>query len=285
MDEIVRASAVKHVYPDGTTVDYRGLDFTVHRGERVVLLGPNGSGKTTLLFHLLGLLKPDEGTVRVFGYDPARQFERIGRRIGTLLQNPEEQIIAPTVREDIAFSPLNYGYPLQEVEVMVEEVAEEMEIRHLLDKVPHYLSGGERLKVALAGALVLHPELLILDEPFEGMDTTSKAELIDLLNRLRRERGVALIASTHEVNLVPQFADSIYLLARGGEIVAKGPPLEILGQPEILAKYHLEPPVLSALFTELRRRGFYLDTALTVQEAAASLEKAMTATRVSGRVI
>lgn len=269
-EEIVRAEEVRHVYADGTEVNYCGHPFVVHRGERTVLLGPNGSGKSTLLFHLLGLLRPAAGLVRVFGLDPSRDFERLRPRIGALLQNPDEQILAPTVREDIGFSPSNYGVPRQEVAQRVAEVARELEIEHLLDKVPHYLSGGEKKKVALAGALAMRPELLILDEPFEGLDTVAKAELAELLNRLH-EWNISLIVTTHEINLVPGFVDRVYLLARGGAIVLATSPRQLFGYPEVLAEHHLEPPVLAALFQKLRQRGLDLDPAITIDEAADEL--------------
>ena len=271
VEEVVWASNVKHAYPDGTTLHFSGPDFVVHRGESVLLLGPNGSGKTTFLFHLMGLLRPSEGEVRVFGHEPAKEFEAVRQRVGVLLQDPDEQIIAPTVREDIGFSPRNYGYSDAEVERMVGEVATELEIEYLLDKVPHYLSGGEKLKVALAGALVLRPQLLLLDEPFEGLDTTSKAELSTILNDLKLQHNTAVVVSTHEVNLVPRFVDTIYLMARGGRLVTRGTPTDILGKPELLEAHHLEPPVLVALSQELKARGITLDTALSVKEAADNL--------------
>ena len=279
----MRVSAVEHRYRDGTTVRFRGPDFVVHRRERVLLLGPNGSGKSTLLYHLMGLLKPTQGSVRVFGLDPARQLGQVRQRIGILLHNPDKQIIAPTVRDDIGFSPRNYGHPAAEIERAVAQVAAALEIEHLLDKVPHYLSGGERLKVALAGALIMQPELLLLDEPFEGLDTTSKEELVALLNRLWCQEGVSVVVSTHEVNLVPSLVDTIYLLARGGTIVQRGTPHEILANPEVLAAHHLEPPVLAALFAELRRRGLTLPTGLTVAEAADTLEDALTGGRTAAQ--
>lgn len=268
MTAIVQASNVHHVYPDGTELHYTGIDLTVDRGERVILLGPNGSGKSTLLLHLVGLLKPQRGSVRVFGVDPAERFEEIRRRIGVVLQDPDRQIVAATVWDDIAFSPRNYGFPEPEVERIVHQMAAQFEIEHLLDKVPQYLSGGEKTKVALAGALAMQPELLILDEPFEGLDTVSKAELADTLSRLHGERGMSIIASTHEINLIPEFVDTVYLLARRGTIVGKGTPRDLFARPELLAEHHLEPPVLASLFHELRRRGIRVGTAITVQEAA-----------------
>ncbi len=273
MTPVALASDVCYSYPDGTTLSYHGVPFIVDRGERVVMLGPNGSGKTTLLFLLLGLNRPARGTIRVFGMDPWEQFEQVRRRIGTVLQEPDQQIIAPTVRDDIAFSPRNYGLPEPEVARRVHQVAARFEVEHLLDKVPHYLSGGEKTKVALAGALVMHPELLVLDEPFEGLDTVAKAELVDILSRLHQERGVSIIASTHEINLIPGFVDTVYLLAAGGAVVGRSTPRELFARPELLAQHHLEPPVLASLFQQLRGRGLPVGTAITVREAAEELAR------------
>src|SRR5271169_6666269 len=181
-DAIVSVSCLKHVYPDTTEIHMCGLDFVVNRGERIVVLGGNGSGKTTLLFHILGLLKPDEGSVKVFGINPAEQYNTIRERIGVLLQNVDDQILSPTVWEDISFSPRNYGYDKDQISRMVEQIISELGIQHLRDKICHYLSGGEKRKVALAGALVMSPKLLILDEPFEGLDNRSRTELVSLLN-------------------------------------------------------------------------------------------------------
>lgn len=279
MEEVVHVEGVRHRYPDGTEVHYRGEPLVVTRGERVVLLGRNGSGKTTLLYHLVGLLRPTEGTVQVLGVDPNREFEKVRRRIGVVLQNADEQIIAPTVRDDIAFSPRNYGVPKAEIEQRVEHLAREFEIEELLDKVPHYLSGGEKKKVALAGALAMDPELLILDEPFEGLDTTAKVELAQLLSRLHEERGISLITTTHEINLIPQFVDTVYLLGYQGRIVLKGSPREVFGHPEVLQEHHLDPPILSVLFQQLRQQGLPVGEPLTVEEAAEELARVLTPRR------
>jgi cobalt/nickel transport system ATP-binding protein len=154
-EEAARISCVKHVYSDGSRVELCGLDFVVLRGTRVALLGPNGSGKTTLLFHLLGLLKPAEGSVAVMGVDPARDYARIRRAIGVVLQNVDDQQLAPTVWDDVSFSPRQYGLPAGEVARRTDTALELLGISDLRDKVPHYLSGGEKRKVAIAGALVL----------------------------------------------------------------------------------------------------------------------------------
>jgi cobalt/nickel transport system ATP-binding protein len=268
LEELVRVSNLKHTYPDGTTLHFRGINFVVRKGERVVVLGPNGSGKSTLLFQLLGLFKASEGDIQVFGVNPSKDYVKIRERIGVLIQNVEEQIIAPTVWDDVSFSPRNYGYKKEDVEKLVEDVLKKLDITHLKNKVPHYLSGGEKTKVGLAGALVTKPELLILDEPFEGLDPTCRIDLINLLNRINKENKTAIILSTHSIDTVPLIADTVYLMATGGEIVAKGSPKEIFTKLELLARCHIEPPVLGSLFFELKKYGIDLDVSLTVEEAA-----------------
>jgi cobalt/nickel transport system ATP-binding protein len=270
-EAVVRVSCVRHTYPDRTQVHLCGLEFVARRGERVVVVGPNGCGKTTLLFHVLGLLEPQEGEVAVFGVNPARHFHHIRERIGVLMQNVDEQIIAPTVWDDVSFSPRSYGYAGAEVERMVTAALERVGVGHLRHKVCHYLSGGEKRKVALAGALVLEPELLVLDEPFEGLDPASRSDLVELLNRLHREQGVTLVIATHDINVVPAMADMVYVLVGGGEIVAQGPPREIFRDPGLLRRSNVEPPVLAELFQRLEEQGLSLGRPVTVEEAARAI--------------
>ncbi len=264
---IVHVSCVRHTYPDKTSVHLCGLDFVVQPGQRVVVLGPNGCGKSTLLYHILGLLKPEEGEVRVFGVDPARQFSKIRERVGVLLQNADEQIIAPTVWDDVSFSPRNYGYTEKEVEQKVNHALARMGIEHLRHKVCHYLSGGEKRKVALAGALALDPELLVLDEPFEGLDPASRTEMVELLNKLNRESGVSFVIATHDVQLVAPLADFVYVLKFGGEIVAHGTPADVFRDVELLRATNIEPPVLAELFQRLEAKGYDLGRPVTPEDA------------------
>jgi cobalt/nickel transport system ATP-binding protein len=280
-ESIVHVSCVRHTYPDRTSVHLCGLDFVVERGQRVVILGPNGCGKTTLLYHVLGLLAPQEGEVRVFGVDPAKQFSKIRERVGVLLQNSDEQIVAPTVFDDVSFSPRNYGYTDAEVGQKVTAALGRAGIEHLRHKVCHYLSGGEKRKVALAGALVLEPELLVLDEPFEGLDPTSRSEIVDLLNRLNREQGVSLVVATHDVPLVSSMADKVYVLRHGGEILAQGTPAEIFRDVELLKATNLEPPPLAELFQRLEAAGIPLGRPATVEQAHALLLEWLRRNRVA----
>ncbi len=266
-EPIVHVSCVRHTYPDRTTVHLCGLDFVVEKGQRVVILGPNGCGKSTLLYHLLGLLQSQEGEVRVFGVDPARQFNKIRERVGVLLQNADEQIIAPTVYDDVSFSPRSYGYTDAEADEKVTRVLRRMGIEHLRHKVCHYLSGGEKRKVALAGALVLDPELLVLDEPFEGLDPTSRNEIVELLNGLNRDHGVSFVVATHDVQLVAPLADKVYVLKAGGEIVAQGPPEAMFRSLDVLRASNIEPPVIAELFQKLEEAGVDLGRPATADEA------------------
>ena len=272
---IVHVSCVRHTYPDKTSVHLCGLDFVVGEGERVVVLGPNGCGKSTLLYHILGLLAPEEGDVSVFGVDPSRQFSKIRERVGVLLQNADEQIIAPTVWDDVSFSARNYGYTPAEVEQKTQSALVRMSITHLQHKVCHYLSGGEKRKVALAGALVLEPELLVLDEPFEGLDPTSRSEMVELLNGLNRDHGVSLVIATHDVQLVAPLADRVYVLKAGGEIVAQGPPSDLFQDLDLLRLSNIEPPVLAEVFQRLEALGYPLGRPQTPAEAAERLVRWM----------
>lgn len=271
MEELIRVNDLKFEYPDGTSLFFNGEEFTVGKGEKVVILGPNGSGKSTLLSLLLGLLRSSAGEIQVLGVDPSKDYEKVRERIGVLLQNVDLQIIAPRVWDDISFSPRNYGYAEEEIEKLVDDLLTKLEIQHLKDKVPHYLSGGEKAKVGIAGALVTSPELLILDEPFEHIDPTCRRELINLLNNVNKENDTAIILSTHNMNTVPLIADTVYLIAEGGKIVAKGTPKEIFSEIGKLSQCHVEPPILGSLFAELKKRGIDLDVSLTVDDAACAI--------------
>jgi cobalt/nickel transport system ATP-binding protein len=267
-DEVVRVSCVRHSYEDGTSVYLCGIDFVASRGTRTVLLGPNGSGKTTLIYHVLGLLRAQEGTVRVFGVDPAADWPAVRQRIGVVLQNVDEQLLMPTVADDVAFSPRQYGLPEAEVQTRVSAALELLGISELADRVPHDLSGGEKRKVALAGALVMEPQLLVLDEPFEGLDPSSRRGLVELIERLAHEQGVTVVMSTHDIDSVAELADYVYALKPGGEIALRGTPEEVFAHADQVAASNIKPPILAELFAGLRARDDSApDVALTVDAA------------------
>jgi cobalt/nickel transport system ATP-binding protein len=235
---VVSVRCIRHVYADRTEVDICGLDFEIRGGERVAILGPNGCGKTTLLKHILGMLEPVDGEVRVFGANPAREFERLVGRIGVVLQNVDEQILGPTVFDDVAFTPRNLGMPREEVTRRVDAVLAALEIEKLAGKVVHYVSGGEKKLVALAGALVTSPELLVLDEPLEWLDPRARDLVISYLRELNETRGTTLVFATHEVAAARELATRGYLMKAGGELGAAGPMPALLARAD-LPEYNL----------------------------------------------
>jgi len=272
LNEIIKVECLKHIYPDKTEVNICGLHFVVNKGERVVILGPNGTGKTTLLFHILGLLKPIEGEVLVFGVNPQKYFKQIRKKIGVVFQNVDEQIIGPTVYDDIAFPLINEGLKKEAVQEAVEKIASKIGILDLLNKIPHYLSGGQKKKVALAGAMIMSPELLVLDEPFNGLDPKSKNEMINLLNSLNKELETTLIITTHSINIVPDIADTVYVINKG-QIMLKGGPKEVFKNADILKEANLRPPILVELFERLIKKGIKVDTPINIEEAEEEILK------------
>ncbi len=260
-ETIVDVTCLGHTYPGGARVDICGLKFQVKRGQRVAILGPNGAGKSTLLKHVLGLLKPTEGSVSVFGKDPAKEYNLIRCRIGAVMQDVDEQLIGPTVFDDVAFAPLNFGFSKSETNRRVESILHALGIYELRDRLPHYLSGGERKKVALAGALVFGPELLVMDEPLAEIDYRSRCEITDFLARLHEESRMTMISTLHDMELVPYIADYGYVMRQGGALEIHG-TIEELFYDHDLSDYNLAPPPTVNIIKELRARGHRIEPTL-----------------------
>jgi cobalt/nickel transport system ATP-binding protein len=272
-ERIVEVDCITHVYPDMTKVQICGLDFIVNRGERVSILGSNGCGKTTLLKHLLGVLVPKDGRVKVFGVDPGKEFSKIREKVGVVMQDVDEQILGPTVYDDILFAPLNYGVERKKAEAMAQTVIERLNLQSIQKKIVNYLSGGEKKKVALAGALVMEPDLLILDEPFTGLDPVSRRDLVKILNGLNREKEITSIVTLHEVDLVPEMTDILYLMHGHGDLSERGRPDEIFGRFKDLESFNLEEPTLTKLFKGLKKEGLDFGDPLRIDEAIQSIKK------------
>jgi len=272
-ERIVEVDCITHVYPDMTKVQICGLDFIVNQGERVSILGANGCGKTTLLKHLLGVLVPKDGSVKVFGVDPGKEYGKIRERIGVVMQDVDEQILGPTVLDDILFAPLNYGVERSRAEALAKDVIAGLNIESIQGKIVHYLSGGEKKKVALAGALVMEPELLILDEPFTGLDPVSRRDFIKILNELNKEKGISFIMTLHEVDLVSEVSDVLYLMHGHGDLSERGRPDEIFGRFKDLESFNLEEPTLTQLFKGLKKEGLDFGDPLRLDEAIHLIKK------------
>ena len=248
----------------------KGVSLKVERGEMVALLGKNGAGKSTLFLHLNGIYEPDEGQVFIDGeelkYDK-KSLLKFRQKVGIVFQNPDDQIFAPTVEEDVAFGPLNLGLSMEEVQDRVEYALARVGMSGFEKKAPHHLSGGQKKRVAIAGILAMKPEIMVLDEPTAGLDPQGVVDLSKLLNELNDE-GITIIISTHEVDLVPNYAKRVFVLV-DGLLIAEGTPKEIFAKPEILEQANLKVPIVTELFQDLEAEGFDMhgDYPLTIGEA------------------
>jgi cobalt/nickel transport system ATP-binding protein len=237
-------SEVGYQYAEGVTA-LRNVSFKVESGEKIALLGANGSGKSTLIKILDGLIFPQTGAVTAFGEpltedalrDEAATY-RFRRRVGFIFQNSDAQLFSPTVREEIAFGPLQMGLKREEIERRIEDIAGLLDLHRLLDRPPFQLSGGEKKKVAIAATLVVNPDVLLLDEPTNGLDPRSQRWLATLLVKLHRA-GKTLITATHDLSLVAEIADRALVFSEEHTLVADGPSREILADTELLTRVNL----------------------------------------------
>lgn len=218
----------------------RGISCTLQEGELVVLLGRNGSGKSTLAKHCNGLLLPKRGSVFVDGMDTrdASVLWEIRRRVGLVFQNPDNQLVATTVEEDVAFGPENLGLPPTEIRRRVDEALEKVGMIEYKKREPHTLSGGQKQRVAIAGVLAMRPKYLVLDEATAMLDPEGRAELLQLLQELRKEVGILHITHNVEEALL---ADRV-LIIDDGKIVAEGHPREVFLVGRAIERWGLELP-------------------------------------------
>ena len=254
---------------DGRRPALDGLDLAVAPGEFLGLVGPNGSGKTTLFKVLLRLLEPQAGTVRLGGKELQRfAAAELYQQIGMVFQNPNDQLWAPTVEEDVAFGPRNLGLPPAEVAARVAEALAAADAAHLARRPIHHLSFGEQRRVCVAGVLAMRPSVLLLDEPTAGLDPTCERHMVELLLRLNRQQGITILMATHSVDLLPLVATRLVVLG-GGRVLRAGGLAEILGDADLVAAAGLRLPIVSQLFHALKTGdGLPVDRLpLTVGEA------------------
>ena len=222
-----------------------GIDIDIRQGEKIAVIGANGSGKSTLLHMLDGLIFPDRGIIKAFGVELKESVFNdenfsIGfrKKVGLVFQNPDVQLFCPTVREDIMFGPLQLGLEKERIKKRVEELAEDLKIRDLLDRSPHQLSIGEKRKVAIASTLIIDPDILILDEPTAGLDPLTTRHIIDLLIEANNS-GKTIITSTHDLHIVEEVSDVVYVFSQDKKIVKYGKPDTILKDTELLQANNL----------------------------------------------
>ena len=247
-------------YPDGTHA-LKNVSMEILKGQKVAIMGPNGAGKSTLFSHFNGLTEPKSEYLEIDGkkmeYDKKTLLE-IRQKVGIVFQDPNDQLFAPTVKEDVAFGPMNLGLSYEEVEKRVDEALTLVGMEKFKDKTPHHLSGGQQKRVAIAGIIAMKPEIMILDEPTAGLDPQGVDKVLDILNNLNKE-GMTIVISSHDIEMVNGFAEKIFVLNEG-EILASGDKNEIFSNKELLKEAHLKAPITTEILYQLKEKGFDVDT-------------------------
>ncbi|MFA5267846.1 MAG: ATP-binding cassette domain-containing protein [Methanoregula sp.] len=255
---ILEARDIRYRYPRGMEA-VCGISFHIRKKEKIALVGPNGAGKSTLLMMFNGMIRPDSGLM-LFDNQPVQydtpSLRVLRKRVGFVLQNPDRQIIAPTVYQDVAFGPTNLGYTEPEVRETVTRALRHVGLEGFERRPPHQLSGGEKKRVAIAGVLAMDPDVLVFDEPTSGLDPSGSEDIMELLDELNHE-GKTIIISTHDVELAYPWADRAILML-GGKILQEDIPEVAFGNPESVRRAHLSVPMLLELHMELQKRGFLL---------------------------
>ncbi|MBT9174086.1 MAG: Energy-coupling factor transporter ATP-binding protein EcfA3 [Syntrophomonadaceae bacterium] len=253
--EILTADKITFTYLDGTTALHE-LSVKIPQGRRAAFVGNNGAGKTTLLLHFNGINRPDDGEVRYkerkLDYS-SKGIKELRKNIGYVFQDTDSQLFAGSVYQDISFGPVNLGLPPAEIKVKLERVMRETGLLALKDKPPHALSHGQKKVVAIAGVLVMEPEVLILDEPTAGLDQVSASRVMDLLNSLNNT-GTTIIFSSHNMDEVYAWADIVFVL-KDGTIIAEGRPADVFRRRSVLQAASLRKPLVLELYDNLVSRG------------------------------
>ena len=280
MQPMIQTDALSFSYPveegQRRTTALDNVTLSIEKGSFVVVLGHNGSGKSTLAKHMNAVLLPTGGKVWVEGMDtadPALLLE-IRRRVGMVFQNPDNQIVANVVEEDVAFAPENLGVPTAEIRRRVDDALAAVGMTEFTRHAPHLLSGGQKQRVAIAGVIAMEPECIVLDEATAMLDPSGRREVLDTVHRLNRERGITVVHITHHMSEAED-ADRVIVM-NDGVVAMDGAPREIFSRVEELQALGLAAPDTVELLRRLNRHGMDLPlTAITVDECARAIFQAL----------
>lgn len=264
--DILVAENLTYSY-DKTAYALKGVSLTAKEGEYLCVIGHNGSGKSTLAKIFNGLIKPDEGTVTVDGLSLAEKknlFE-IRKRVGVVFQNPDNQLVASIVEDDVAFGPENLGVPRKEIGERIDFALKAVDMEKFRSSSPERLSGGQKQRIAIAGVLALKPKILVLDESTAMLDPQGRKEILSVVKKLNKEQGVTVIAITHYMDEVLD-ADRVIVL-NDGEIVLNGTPEQIFSDARVIKGYGLELPLASFVAEKLKEQGLDLADGITDKDA------------------
>lgn len=264
---VISLKNVHYTYPGDELESLCGVSLDIEKGEFVAVLGHNGSGKSTLAKHMNAILVPDSGSVTVLGMDTADESHTIDirRNVGMVFQNPDNQIVANVVEDDVAFAPENLGIPTQEIRERVDSALKQVGMYDLRLHAPHLLSGGQKQRVAIAGVIAMQPEIIVLDEPTAMLDPQGRADILARVTELCRENGMTVIYITHHMDECIN-ADRLVVMSNGS-IVTQGTPREVFSDVELMEREGLTVPETVKLAYSLNMNGFDLPlTCLSVGE-------------------
>jgi len=273
---MIRFENVHYRYPDSDHDSLCGVDLTIEEGSFVAVLGHNGSGKSTLAKHMNAILLPTEGRVLVDGMDTSdeAQLLPVRRTVGMVFQNPDNQIVANVVEEDVAFAPENLGVPPAEIRERVDNALKTVGMYEHRQHAPHLLSGGQKQRVAIAGVLAMQPRIIVLDEPTAMLDPQGRREVVATVTRLCREKGMTVVLITHHMEECIG-ADRLIVMSYG-KIAADGTPGEVFSQVELMEQAGLDVPETTRICWDLNKAGFSLPLdSLDVETCAENLISAM----------
>ena len=285
--QAIKIEALTHIYSKKTPSEKVALDninLSIEEGEFVAIVGHTGSGKSTLVQHLNGLIKPHKkgknGRVEIFGRSTTEKkgLKQLRFDVGMVFQYPEYQLFEDTVAKDIAFGPKNMKLDKDEIDKRVRKSLELVGLPYddFAERSPFELSGGEKRRVAIAGVIAMEPKILVLDEPFAGLDPEGVREITELILKLKREICPTIITVTHDMDSASTLADRVVALC-GGKIVADGTPKEVFGNRALIKEIGLDVPFVARVVDRLEKEGIVIDkNVLTIEELAAELERIKT---------
>ena len=273
---------INYNYSEDTAYKVQALkdvNLTINEGECIGIIGHTGSGKSTLIQHMNGLIKATSGTIYFHGkniYEEGFSMKELRSKVGLVFQYPEHQLFETTIFDDVCFGPKNLGLSKEDVERRAKEALKSVGIPESLYKqAPFDLSGGQKRRVAIAGVLAMHPEVLILDEPTAGLDPAGRDEIFDLICNMKKELGITIILVSHSMEDVAKYVDRIIVMNQGA-VMFDGTPKDVFRQYRELEAVGLAAPQVTYLMHELKEKGFKVDiNATTVEEAKQSILKAL----------
>jgi cobalt/nickel transport system ATP-binding protein len=271
--ELIHVDCASHVYPDGS-VGIHEMCFYVQKNEIVALCGPNGSGKSTLIEHLNGLLTPSKGNIAVNGkLISTGDHTDLWREVGVVFQQSDDQLFAPTVLDDVMFGPLNMGMSREEALSAATGALEAVGAADLVQKLPNYLSGGQKRLISIAGILAMKPLIIAMDEPTSDLDPVHSGMIEDLIRELKQRYGISVVLATHDLDLAARVADRVCLV-RKGSVYAEGTPAEIFYDEELLHETGLLPPQIVTIY-----RAYCQMQGIPADQHPINLEEMMTVIR------